>query len=457
MSRPRISLARRIDHFRAGITGSAAHLSADNPEIWSDFDGVSSSRRHQIPVSAKSVVQIPEVFATLQVISAAAASLPLDVFERGADGTKQKAVNHPLGDLLKYQPNPMQTAFEFRGQLTWDLCLHRNAYAEIEMGPRGPVDTLWRLDPQKLDILVARNGRDYVYELLQEDGTKRKIDPENVMHLRALPLKANNLVGESLLKQGEMTFARALAVQTFAQAFFENGAQPSGVVTLAGAFKNPEQADELRRKWNMRFQQARNRHGIAILDAGGKYESIAMENDKAQFLETYKESALQCIRLWRMPPHKVGILDKATNNNIEHQGLEFVTDCLMPWLVAWEQGCRKSLVINTAKYYVEHNVAGLLRGDLKSRYEAYAVGRNWGWLSANDVRRLENMNDVDNGDVYMQPLNMVPAGKEYAQRGAYQSMIEREAALTSAINALRPAVAPRQITHAIDVEPTPAE
>jgi HK97 family phage portal protein len=192
MSR-RLSIGQRVDYLRASVMGSAGHLTPDNPALWSDYDGVPAGK-HQVPVSAASVVQIPEVYCSLHVISEAVAALPIDTYERKADGSREK-VDHPLTDLLKYAPNPNQTALEFRGQMTWDLCLHRNAYAEIEMGPRGPVDTLWRLDPERLSIIIARNGRDYIYEHLELDGTKRKIDPDNVMHLRALPLQTNGLVG----------------------------------------------------------------------------------------------------------------------------------------------------------------------------------------------------------------------------------------------------------------------
>ena len=187
------------------------------------------------------------------------------------------------------------------------------------------------------------------------------------------------------------------------------------VITMPGKFANREQAEEFRQKWINQFGRG-NRHKPAVLDQGGKVSTIPVENNKAQFIETAREVSKQLVRFWRVPPHKVGILDQATFTNIEQQALEFVTDCLLPLLVAWEQAIARDLIL-TPGVFAEHNVAGLLRGDLKTRYEAYAIGRNWGWLSVNDIRRLENQNPVEtNGDIYLQPLNMVPAGADAALR-----------------------------------------
>jgi HK97 family phage portal protein len=157
-----------------------------------------------------------------------------------------------------------------------------------------------------------------------------------------------------------------------------------------------------------------NRNKIGVIDDGGKFTPMPIDNKAAQFIETYKEVALSICRLWRMQPHKIGLLDKAAFSNIEQQALEFVTDTLMPWIVMWEQAIKRDLLTDP-RLYAHHNVAGLLRGDLKSRYESYAQARNWGWLSVNDIRRLENLNPVDNGDIYLEPLNMVPSGTDRAQ------------------------------------------
>lgn len=380
----------------------------------------------KIDVNAATVQQIPEVYDCLQVIAQTIASLPLVTYRKLRDGGKERTDDHPVADLLHHRPNDLATAYEFRHQMTWDLCLHRNAFAEIKEGQRGPIDQLVRLDPQTIWVIKVDGG--HVYEIREANGNRRRLVPEQVFHLRAPPVTSDNLLGRSLIEDGRHTFARALALQDFARRFFENDATPGGIVEVSGRF-TPEQAQEFKRKWQGQFT-GRNRHKVAVLDSNAKFSPIDIQNDKAQFIETYREVSLQCLRFWRMPPHKVGILDKATFSNIEQQSLEFVTDTLMPWIVAWEQAIRRDLIIRDDLFFAEHNVDGLLRGDIKSRYEAYRIGREWGWLSADDIRARENMNPLGSGrgDVYLQPLNMAPAGSESAQRAAYSAFVEREIA-----------------------------
>lgn len=397
----------------------------------SDYWYGQASAGHSIVVNARTVQTIPEVYDCLQVLAQTIAALPLIVYKRGRGGARERDFNHPIADLLHRAPNDRETAFEFRAQMTWDLCLHRNAFAEIKPGPRGPVSSLHRIDPER--TWIVKTGADYVYEVREDNGQVRRLLREEVFHLRAPPLTSDCILGRSLIEDGAKTFARALALQDYAARFFENDATPSAVVEMPGKL-TVESAKEFKEKWQNQFT-GRNRHKVAVLDAGSKLNTIDIQNDKAQFIETYREVALQCIRLWRMQPHKVGILDKATFTNIEQQSLEHVTDTLMPWLVAWEQAISRDLIVYPQTYFAEHNVSGLLRGDIKTRYEAYRVGREWGWLSANDVRRLENMNPIDGGETYLQPLNMSPAGSFGDQRAAFEALVERE--ITTFLNAQR--------------------
>ena len=366
-------------------------------------------------VNAQTVVQIPEVYDCLQVLSQTIGALPLFVYRRQPDGSKQRFEDHPVAALLRGQSNGIvnSTAFELRAQMTWDLALHRNAFAEIVAGRNGPVSELVRIDPCFVQIIKGDRRGSYVYEV-REDGRVRRLLREDVLHLRVPPLTSDGLMGRSLLHDGYRVFQRALALEDYARLFFENDATPSIVITLPGKFNNRQAADEYRQKWVNQFGR-QNRHKPAVLDQNGKVNTINVDNNKAQFIETAQQVQLQICRLWRMPPHKIGILDRATFSNIEQQSLEFVTDTLLSWLVAWEQAINRDLILPlTPGVFAEHNVAGLLRGDLKARYDAYAIGRNWGWLSVNDIRRRENENPVENGDVYLQPLNMAPAGSEAA-------------------------------------------
>jgi HK97 family phage portal protein len=382
----------------------------------------------KIVVNTRSVAQIPEVYDCLQVIAQTIAALPLMVYKRKPGGAKERADYHPIYDLLHTSPNPLATAYEFRHQMTWDLCLHRNAFAEIKEGPRGPIDTLTRIDPETMWVVKGRNSNsDYVFEIRNPDGSTRRLDKDQVFHLRAPPMETDNILGRSIIEDGARTFARALALQDYAGRFFENDATPGGVVTIAGKL-SPELAQEFKKKWQNQFT-GQNRHKTAVLDSGGTYTAIDVQNDKAQFIETYREVALQCLRFWRMQPHKVGILDKATFSNIEQQSLEFVTDTLLPWLVSWEQAIGKELILLGDRFYAEHNVGGLLRGDTKSRYEAYAIGRAGGWLSADEIRSWENMNPIPGGDKYLQPMNMQPLDKPAATPAAFAAAIDSYIAL----------------------------
>ncbi|MEM7619775.1 MAG: phage portal protein [Pseudomonadota bacterium] len=365
-----------------------------------------------VNVTSETVQQLPEVYACLKVLSETIGSLPLIMYQRRPDGSKSRVDDHPIADLLQHEPNPDQDACEFRTQMTWDLALHRNAFAEIFPGPRGAVDRMYRLDPANVDVIKGQksgNRQNYLYEVLEDHGTRRRILPENMFHLRGSPTTSDNLMGRSLLTDGYRVFARALALEDYSRRFFDNDATPGGIVRLQKSFQNTEQAHEYRSRWQGQFTGP-NRHKIAVLDSGGEYQAINVPNDKAQFIETTKEVSLQILRLFRMPPHKVMNLDRATFSNIEEQSLSFVIDTLLPLLVGWEKAIKRQLILRR-EYFAEYNVAGLLRGDLKTRYEAYAMARNWGWLSVNDIRKLENMDPITDGDTYLQPLNMTPIGQ----------------------------------------------
>lgn len=447
-------------NFRAGLRTMIGASEPAAPAPRSPIDDFwyesAPTRSGPIRVAADTVIQIPEVYDTLSVLMQSVAMLPLPIYRRLDDGGKRRETRHPLADILHHRPNATQTAYEFRAQMTWDLLLHRNAFAEIKDGPRGPIDSLTRLDPERIDVQFktqADGSVDHVYDYHQDDGRKRRLLPEQVFHLRAPPLISNNLLGRSLIQDGRRTFARALAIQEYVTEHFENDATPTSVITTAAPFKTDEQAATFRTRWAKIFRDARNKGLPAVLDGTTSFNVVQKDHAKAQVMEAYKEVALQCIRWWRMPPHKVGMLDKATFSNIEQQALEFVTDTLMPWLVAWEQAISRDLILGKDVFFAEHNVGGLLRGDLKSRYEAYAIARNWGWLSVNDIRSLENQNPIAEGDVYLQPLNMVPAGTQYAERAAFAAYVDRERALTEAIEQYR---GPRLIAQSASAPPTAA-
>jgi HK97 family phage portal protein len=193
------------------------------------------------------------------------------------------------------------------------------------------------------------------------------------------------------------------------------------IFTHKGNFADQASKENFLSAWQ-RFFGGRNRHKPGILEYGMGAQQLAHSNEQAQFLETRKELWLDVSRLWRIPPHKLGILDKATFSNIEHQSLEFVTDTLGPWLELIERSVNKWF-LDGAREYFEFNVASLLRGDIKTRFEAYAIARQWGWLSVNEIRRLENQNGIGRGgDRFIEPLNMVPVGDAGQKEGTSRAI-----------------------------------
>jgi HK97 family phage portal protein len=234
---------------------------------------------------------------------------------------------------------------------------------------------------------------------------------DEIFHIRKPPLTQDGLRGRPVFETGRDALGRALAVEEFGSAFFRNGSS-GGVIEHPGTFKDKEQESDFLETWRA-GGSGPNRHKDRLLKYGLKYTPIPQRNDEAQFLDTLKEVNAKVCRLWNMPPHLVGMLDKATFSNIEQQSIEYVMHTLAPWIAAWEQAAGRDLLIGADRdrYFVEFNVAGLLRGDLRTRWASYATGRQWGWLSINDVRRLENMDPIgEEGDEYMRPLNMVPIG-----------------------------------------------
>lgn len=404
-------MARKRGNFLTrffGVAGSGRNPSDDR---WWTPGAIIG--RQTTAVTADTVLQIPEVRACLQVLSEDVAQLPFFIAEVPNEGERKRLYDHPVSRLLGQQANIAQetTAFEMRGQMTFDVAFHRNAYAEIRFS-RGGLELI-RLDPNNVDIRIRPDTGEWLYEV-HDGANRRRVLPEEMLHLRALPLDGTNLRGRSMLQDGYRVFSRILAMEDFNFRFYQNDAQPGGVIKYNKTFKTKEDRQAMRDRWQRVFGGA-GRGKVAVLEDGEDYTAIDGKNSDAQFIETYTHAAYQVCRLWRMPPHKIGILDRATFSNIEQQSIDYVISALMPLLVMWEQAIKRSLLTDP-RHFAHHNVAGLLRGDLKTRYEAYAIGRNWGWLSANDVLRLENSNGIGaDGDIYLQPLNMVPSGTDVVE------------------------------------------
>ena len=381
-------------------------------------------------VNERSAMQMSAVYACVRILSEAIAALPLHFYQYNAAGGKEKALRHPLYNLLHDEPNPEMTAFSFRETLITHLLLWGNGYAQIVRNQRGEVIALYPLMPDRMTVDRDSRGRIY-YEYTRSDsdvkslGRKSSVilSPEDVFHIPGLGF--DGLVGYSPIAMAKQAIGMGLACDEYGAAFYQNGAQPGGVLEHPGVVKDPKR---VRDSWNAIYQGSRNAHRIAVLEEGMSYKPISISPEQAQFLETRKFQIDEIARIFRVPPHMVGDLDKSSFSNIEQQSLEFVKYTLSPWITRWEQTIHRSLLLPSEKprYFARFNVEGLLRGDYQSRMNGYAVGRQNGWMSANDIRELENLDRIPaeaGGDLYLINGNMTKladaglfAGKETTRK-----------------------------------------
>ena len=348
------------------------------------------------PVNERTAMQITAVYACVRILSEAIAGLPLHLYRYDGSGGKVKAIEHPLYRLLHDEPNPEMTSFAFRETLMGHLLLWGNAYAQIIRNGKGEVLALYPLMPDKMTVDRDERGNlYYLYRQTQEDSptlgntSQVYLRPSDVLHIPGLGF--DGLVGYSPIAMAKNAIGVAAACEEFGAKFFANGAAPGGVLEHPSVVKDPER---LRESWNAVYQGSGNAHRIAVLEEGVKYQPIGISPEQAQFLETRKFQIDEIARIFRVPPHMVGDLEKSSFSNIEQQSLEFVKYTLDPWVVRWEQNiCRSLLSVEEKKtLFAKFNVDGLLRGDYQSRMNGYAIGIQNGFMSPNDVRSLENLN-----------------------------------------------------------------
>lgn len=350
--------------------------------------------------------KVPVVSDCLAILSNSIAGLSFGIFERGADGSRTQRTDNRIAQLLA-DPNPRETSFTFFVNMIDDLASEGRFLAERVMTPQG--EQLWRIEPTDFlpELLPDRTLR---FRVTEPGREQRVLLDDEVWYIPLPPLKSHIHGRSPILHDGAETIGAALALLNYANSFFANDATPPFIFKHKGNFADSESKKNFLSAWARHFG-GRNRHKPAVLEYGMDLQQMAHTNEQAQFLETRKEIWLDLTRLWRIPPHKVGIMDKATFSNIEHQSLEFVVDTLGPWLELVERSVHKVLLGADPRFYFEFNVASLLRGDIKARYEAYALARQWGFISVNEIRQRENMNGIGSaGDRYMEPLNMTPVG-----------------------------------------------
>jgi HK97 family phage portal protein len=375
-------------------------------------------------VTERSSMQMTAVYSCVRILAEAVAGLPLHLYKYNESGGKERAAENQLYFLLHDEPNPEMTSFVFRETLMTHLLLWGNAYAQLIRNGKGEVIALYPLMPNRMTVDRDNKGRLYYQYWRGKDEAKLSRDnivilqPSDVLHIPGLGF--DGLVGYSPIAMAKNAVGMAIACEEYGAKFFANGATPGGILEHPGIVKDPAR---VRESWNAVYQGSGNAHRIAVLEEGMKYTPIGISPEQAQFLETRKFQINEIARIFRVPPHMVGDLEKSSFSNIEQQSLEFVKYTLEPWLVRWEQAMVRSLLSKTEKeqYFIKFNVDGLLRGDYESRMNGYAIGRQNGWLSANDIRELEDMNRIpaeQGSDTYLVNGNMLPldkAGKFYTE------------------------------------------
>jgi len=333
-------------------------------------------------------MQITAVHACVKVIAEAVASLPLHVYQRKGDNDSSKAYDHPLYILLHLKPNAEMTAYTFIETAMTHLLIYGNFYAQIIRDGRGSPVSLYPLLPNRTEVDRVDGKLVYTY---QSDSGNIKLNNWDVLHVPGLGF--DGVMGYSPIALAKNSIGLALATEDYGSAFFKNGASPGAVLEFPGVVKD---IGRVKAGWNAGYQGSDNAHKVAILEDGAKFSTIGIPPNEAQFLETRRFQLEEIARIYRVPLHLVGDLEHATFSNVEHMSLDFVKFTLTPWVRKIEQAMEISLFPESemTNFFVKFSLEGLLRGDYKSRMEGYSIGRQNGWLSANDIRRLENMNEI---------------------------------------------------------------
>ena len=379
-------------------------------------------------VTERSAMQMTAVYSCVRILAEAVAGLPLHLYRYKEDGGKEKAINTNLYHLLHDEPNPEMSSFVFRETLMTHLLLWGNAYAQIIRNGKGEVIALYPLMPNKMRVDRDESGHIYYeYRKTTDEANAKEnetviLSSFDVLHIPGRGF--DGLVGYSPIAMAKNAIGLAIATEEYGAKFFANGAAPSGVLEHPGTIKDPQR---VREAWQSQFGGSGNSGKVAVLEEGMKYTPISISPEQAQFLETRKFQINEIARIFRVPPHMVGDLEKSSFSNIEQQSLEFVKYTLDPWIIRWEQSLNRTLLNQEEKktYFFKFNVEGLLRGDYQSRMQGYATARQNGWMSANDIRELENLDKIsaeDGGDLYLINGNMLPL----KDAGAYANKENKE-------------------------------
>ena len=371
-------------------------------DFW--FEPVSTRTASAMRVSPDSALRLAAVYACVRILAETMAALPLVVYQRRTDGTKDKVTDHWLYRLMAKRPNRHQNPFEWREMLQGHLVLRGNAYNQIITNPRGEIVELVPIHPDRVKIELLRSG-EYRYRVTDRFGEEVVLPRGEVWHLRGL--SSDGLMGMSPIELARESLGMALAAQDYGARFFANDAKPTGGwIEFPGSFKDSE-AKKVFRESYQQAQSGANRGKVLVLENGMKFHEVGVTNRDAQFLELRKFQITDIARLFRVPPHMIADLDRATFSNIEQQSLEFVMHTMTPWAERWEASIESDLLLDGDDLEVAFDFSNLMRGDAASRSSYYQSGIQNGWLTRNEARIAENLNPLDGLDEPLRPLNMV--------------------------------------------------
>lgn len=370
-----------------------------------------------IRVTVQEAMTSPGISACIQVQSEDLAKVPLVLKRRVKDGF-EPATEHPLFRLLKFGPSPWLSPYRWRKAMLHVALAHGNHYSRVRRSEAGTIEQMHPIQTGRCGIRWADDGEPF-FDVTSSTGIERGLSWQDVIHVayRDSTDGADNggILGVSPIMQNRETVALMLAAERFAGAFFANGAQPSMILEYDKALPNDDVTRRIRAGIERVYGGIDNKWKVAILELGMKMRETSFDPSKTQLTETRKLGAELSCTMYRTPPHKIGLLDRATFSNIEQQSIDYVTGALSTQAQSVESALTIACLNPSEReiYKIEHNLEGLMRGDILSRYRAYAIGRQWGWLSVNKILERENENTIGTeGDEYLVPLNMVPAGED---------------------------------------------
>lgn len=398
------------------LLASNDYSNLSNPKEWfkSAFGG-GMETASGVTVTEENAMSSTAVYAAQKVISETMASLPLFTYKRLEGAGKEKAHDHYLYTLLHDQPNEEMTSFTFRELMQHHILTWGNAYAEIEWTYGGEIRALWPLNPAMTTVARNPSTKKLEYTTTTPDGETYVLKSHQVFHIPGL---GNGIVGKSPIRMHREAIGLGKATEEFGARFFGNGATPSGIVEYPG--KLDDQAyDRFRKDVRESHTGLSKSHKLMILEEGLKYHQVGIPPEDAQFLETRKFQISEIARIYRVPPHKIADLERSTNNNIEHQSIEFVVDTITPWSVRWEQAIKMQLLTEKQRkvFFAEFMIDGLLRGDYKSRQEGLAIQRQNGVINADEWRSMENNNPIPTGEGQAYLVNGAMVGINRALEG----------------------------------------